>query len=128
MDHQIDRPLLEEAMEQRMVTDVALSAYHAPGGPSHRQQALHMLLFDGRGIKIIEIVQARHPMSLSPQSCAEMRPDKPSSACDQNVCNHVARQKSPISLSASLLSPQRSAPNIVTRVHTAAQIRLRHGQ
>jgi hypothetical protein len=66
MDHQIDRLFLEEALEQCLVTNVPLSAYHAPGGPRHGQQALHMLLFDCRGIKIIEIIQARYSMALSP--------------------------------------------------------------
>ena len=78
MDDQIDRLLLEEALQQRMVTDVALAAYHASGCPCHAQQPADILLFDNRGIKIIEIIQARHPMSLGPQTCAEMRPDKAS--------------------------------------------------
>ena len=43
--------VLEEAMEQRMVTDVALLADHASGGPRHSQQALHMLLFELQGHK-----------------------------------------------------------------------------
>src|SRR5262245_61870195 len=71
-----------------MVTNVALPADHASGCPCHGQQAVDILLLDSRGIKIIEIIQARHPMSLGPQTCAEMRPDKASPACYQNMCHH----------------------------------------
>ena len=104
MDHQIDRLFLEEALEQRIVADVALSTAHTSSGPPHAQQALHMRLFDCRGIEIIEIIQTRDPMSLSPQPRTEMRPDKASSTCHQNVCNHVACQQDKLSLRVSLPS------------------------
>src|SRR5215470_11894294 len=88
VDHQIDGLLLEKALQQRIITDIALSAYYAFSCPRHGQQPAHMLLFDSRGIKIIEIFQARHPMSLGPQTCAEMRPNKASPACYQNMRYH----------------------------------------
>src|SRR5215467_5100711 len=88
MDHQIDGLLLEKALQQRIITDIALSAYYAFSCPRHGQQPAHMLLFDSRGIKIIEIFQARHPMSFGPQASAEMRPDKASPACYQNMRHH----------------------------------------
>src|SRR5689334_13846474 len=88
MDHEIDRLLLEKTLQQRMITDVALAAYHAPSCPRHGQQAVDMLLLDSRRIKIIEIIQARHPVSLGPQTCAEMRPNKASPACYQNMRYH----------------------------------------
>src|SRR5947209_11555126 len=88
MDHQIDRLLLEETMQQRLVPDVALVAYHASSCPRHGQQALDILLLDSRSVKIVEIIQTRHPMSLGPQTRAEMRPDKACPACYQNMCHH----------------------------------------
>jgi hypothetical protein len=37
MDDQIDRLFLEETLQQRMVPDVTLAAYHASGCPCHGQ-------------------------------------------------------------------------------------------
>src|SRR5262249_60437156 len=88
MDDQSDRLLLEETLQQRMVSDVALAAYHAFSCPRHGQQVVDILLLNSRRIKTIEIIQARHPVSLGPQTCAEMRPDKACPSCYQNMRHH----------------------------------------
>src|SRR5207244_6252654 len=88
MDHQIDRLFLEETMQQLMVPDVALVAYHASGCPRHGQQALDMLLLDSRRTKIIDIIPPRHPMLLGPQTRAELRPDTACPSCYQDMRHH----------------------------------------
>src|SRR5882724_11576339 len=73
MNHQINRFLLEQALEQLVLTDITLPAYDAPGCPHHCDQPLDILLLHRRGIKIIETIQACYPVPLCAQARTEMR-------------------------------------------------------
>ena len=93
MNHQLNRLLLEQALEQLVLTDIALPAYYASGCSHHGEQPLDILLLHSRGIKIIEIIQACYPVPLCPQSRTEMRPNKSCSSCYKNVCHYGIRQE-----------------------------------
>ena len=81
MHHQVDRLLLEQALQQLVITNIALPAHQTCGSSRCGQQPAYVLLFNGGGIESIEIIQACHPMPLCPQTRAQVRPYKPCPSC-----------------------------------------------
>jgi hypothetical protein len=93
MNHQINRLLLEEALQQLVLTHIALPAYDASSCPHHGEQPMDIRLFHSRSIKIIEIIQACHSVPLCSQMSTQVRPNKPCSSCYKNVRHYDIRLK-----------------------------------